>query len=337
MKDQYIGDVNDFFKYSILEIFEKEFKKKIMVVWMLTKSEGMDINYDELEQYNKNLFYKLQHIIKTNKRNIKSIQEIYPNYVYKTDFFQKRKRKKYFDEVKEESKDCNFIFFDPDNGISFNDNNKNIKHLYWSEIKEFWKSGKDLLIYQHFRRQRWNDYLLELIDHIKEDIKDGFLIPIKTRNVMFVYISRENVFEKLKNIFNCWDNQIEVLDLKGMESTQITTDNNKIFYYFINTHSDTTGYSMYTVPIISPIQSPLKIITRKIVNEIYLMSNDYKQLEQCNLVKDDLVGKYFDRDGYIYYPINAQIYKFNIKLKYFEKLYRTDRIGRITYKHPHAG
>lgn len=217
MKDQYIGDVNDFFKYSILETFEKELNKAIMVVWMLAQSEGSDINYNQLEKYNPILFKKLQSIIKSNQRNITAIQEIYPKYTYKTDFLEKIKRKEYFKEVKEESenKKCNLIFFDPDNGILFNTNEKDVKHLYWDEIKDFWEWGKetkkDLLIYQHFRRQRWDDYLRELIGYIKKDLEGAFLIPIKTKNVMFIYLSFDNVYEKIKAIFADWNGEIEIL------------------------------------------------------------------------------------------------------------------------------
>jgi len=150
MKNQYVGDVNDFFKYSILEIIEKVLDKKIFVVWMLTKSEGMDIEYSEYKNRNISLYSKLQKIITSDKRNIKSIETIYDNYLYHSELLEKRTRKAYFDKVLEKSKTSDFIFFDPDNGISY-DNSQSIKHLNWDEIQRFWNTGKDLLIYQHFR------------------------------------------------------------------------------------------------------------------------------------------------------------------------------------------
>jgi len=212
MKDQYIGDINDFFKYSILEEIERSLKKKILVVWMLTKSEGMDIKYKELENNNKTLYQKLQKIISSNNRCIKSIESIYGNYTYQSTPMEKVKRQKYFDEIMEKTKDCNLIFFDPDNGILFNTKKKDNKHIYWDEIIEFWNKGKDLLVYQHFRRQKWEDYFSELKKYVNKDIKEAYIIPIKTRNVMFIYFAHKNIIGKIKNIFNSWNKQIEIVE-----------------------------------------------------------------------------------------------------------------------------
>jgi hypothetical protein len=213
MKDQYVGDINDFFKYSILEKIEKSFDKKILVVWMLTKSEGMDVVYKELKEFNEPLYQKLQGIISSNKRRVRSIELIYGNYTYQSTFLEKLNRAKYFDETKEKAKKCDIIFFDPDTGISFGTDKKDKEHLYWDEIKEFWGMGKDLLIYQHFRRQKWDEYLSELNKYVKKDIKEAFIVPIKTRNVMFIYFAHKNIIKKIQNIFDTWDNQIEIMNI----------------------------------------------------------------------------------------------------------------------------
>jgi len=122
-----------------------------------------------------------------------------------------------------------------------------------------------------------------------------------------------------------------------METFEVTTDDGKIYSYNIDRSGDTGGYSMYTSPITSPIISVPKIITKEILGETYLMSRDYKSLKFCNIEKDVLVGKYFDNDGYIYYTTGGQLYRFAMKLVYFEKRYRRDRKGKITHKHPRYG
>ena len=211
MKNQYVGDVNDFFKYSILELFDKILNKKLLVVWMLTKCEGMDIEYSKYKNKNLPLFQKLQKLIKSNKRNIDSIESIYKNYLYYSVLLEKRKRKEYFAEIEKIAESSEIIFFDPDNGISFS-NEKSIKHLYWDEVKKFWNKGKDLLIYQHFQRKKWNDFIDELNVHIKKDLKGAILIPIKTKNVMFLYIGRKNIKRELKEYLIEWENLIEVFE-----------------------------------------------------------------------------------------------------------------------------
>jgi hypothetical protein len=211
MKDQYVGDINDFFKYSILETIEKTLNKKILVVWMLTKSEGMDIGYSHCKKYNEPLYSRLQKIVSSNKREVKAIEEIYKNYIYHSDFLEKRTRAEYFNDVEKKSKTIDVIFFDPDKGISYNNIDKDIEHLYWDEINRFWKLGKDLLIYQHFRRQKWDEYITELKKHIKHDLEGAFLVPIKTKNVMFLYISHKDIKERLKDSFIDWKDLIEII------------------------------------------------------------------------------------------------------------------------------
>ena len=130
MKNQYVGDVNDFFKYSILEMIDKILNKKIFVVWMLTKCEGMDVEYSRYKDKNPSLYVKLQKIIDSNERKVTSIESIYENYSYYSVLLEKRKRKEYFDSVEKNAESSGIIFFDPDNGLSFN-NAKSIKHLYW--------------------------------------------------------------------------------------------------------------------------------------------------------------------------------------------------------------
>ena len=214
MKNQYVGDINDFFKYSILEEIEKSLNKKILVVWMLTESEGMDINYEKLKNYNKHLYQKLQNIISSNKRSIKAIESIYKNYIYQSTFLEKQNRTEYFDEVKKKAEKCDLIFFDPDIGISYGAEEKDNEHLYWDEIKELWKTGKDLLIYQHFRRQKWDDYLSELNKYVEKDIRGAYIVPIKTKNVMFIYFAHEDISGKIKNFFNGWGNEIEIMEIQ---------------------------------------------------------------------------------------------------------------------------
>jgi len=212
MKNQYVGDINDFFKYSILEIIEKELGKKIFVAWMLTKSEGMDIEYSEYKNLNESLYSNLQEILISNKRNVESIQSIYTNYLYHSELLEKRKREEYFNEVEIKSQTSDLIFFDPDNGISYTSDS--IEHLNWDEIKRFWNDGKgkDLLIYQHFRRQKWNEFISELNEHIKKDLKGALLVPIKTKNVMFLYIGRKDIKKKLEKPLARWGELITIFD-----------------------------------------------------------------------------------------------------------------------------
>lgn len=113
-----------------------------------------------------------------------------------------------------------------------------------------------------------------------------------------------------------------------MDIFEISTDNGEKYNYYLDQSNNTTGYSMYTLPIVNKIESTLKIITKKIIDEIYLTGKDYNAIIQCNMEKEDLIGKYFDKDGFVYFSNGNQLNKFNMKIKYFEKIYRNNRNGK---------
>jgi len=45
----------------------------------------------------------------------------------------------------------------------------------------------------------------------------------------------------------------------------------------------------------------------------------------CNIGIEELIGKYYDKDGFTYYTNDdIQIYRFFLKIKYFSKLYNAE-------------
>ena len=107
-----------------------------------------------------------------------------------------------------------------------------------------------------------------------------------------------------------------------MEKTmKIKADDNNLYDYYIDKSVDTTGYSMYTAPISTTINSLLKTITIELLSKIIISNKEIIKLELCNLSKEELIGKYFDCDGYIYYNINNQLYRYNLKINCLKKIY----------------
>ncbi len=78
MKDQYTGDINDFWKYAILRTFERAWPGRLHVCWMLTppveRSDGGQISYlsepDLYRRIDPNLFDKLASLIGSARRTV---------------------------------------------------------------------------------------------------------------------------------------------------------------------------------------------------------------------------------------------------------------------------
>ena len=220
MKNQYVGDINDYKKYSLIEIISEVLNEKILIAWMLTvddsRNDGYKLDYLENNrndrQLNPELFDKLISIDKS-KREIKDVQELFGdkyNYYSKSLYDNKEKRTKYFEGLLEEANKVGIVFFDPDNGIevkSVKCGNKNSsKYLYWDEIQQFAKSEKDILIYQHFPRKERKQYIDDLKNELQEKTKLE-VIPIATEDVLFLLATKQG--GKLNEIKMKWDERNE--------------------------------------------------------------------------------------------------------------------------------
>lgn len=220
MKNQYVGDINDYKKYSLIEIISEVLNEKILIAWMLTdddsRNDGNKLDYLENNrndrQLNPELFDKLISIDKS-KREIKDVQELFGdkyNYYSKTLYDNKEERTKYFEALLVEAKEAGMVFFDPDNGIevkSVKCGNKNSsKYLYWKEIQQFAKSEKDILIYQHFPRKDRKHYINDRITELQKNTNLEVL-PIETKHVLFLLATKQG--GKLNEIKKKWNESNE--------------------------------------------------------------------------------------------------------------------------------
>jgi hypothetical protein len=83
------------------------------------------------------------------------------------------------------------------------------------------------------------------------------------------------------------------------------------------------GYNMYTVPNSVNDISELRKITKEHLNGFILRKNEKDDMEKlCNMDKKDLVGKWFDKNGNIYYGDEKQVYQFTLCINYLKKIFK---------------
>jgi len=236
MKNQYIGDINDYVKYGLILSIAEIFSKKILFVWMLTKDDeslyGGQTTYLKSEKYrgyNPGLFDVLKDIVKSNIRNNTEITAIEENELFKKYKFEfihdiiednKKSREDYFKRVYESVEKNDIIFFDPDNGLevkSHKKGNKNSsKYVYWDEVKEVYRRKKNLLIYQHFPHVPKEEYLKKRVKECRAELNinnEAEIISIKTKNVVFFFIVQNdiNLIEKLKDELKKWRKEMDIV------------------------------------------------------------------------------------------------------------------------------
>jgi hypothetical protein len=202
MKHQYFGDVNDYFKYGLLRCFSDS-GMRIGICWMLTpkdhRKDGGKTEYldkpNKWEHYDPELFNMIKEIgLKDiRKRHLRYAESFLPQ---NTKFLgeivpdDKTKRASWFNEMKADLAGIDLVFFDPDNGIEVKSkplgHKDSSKYVYWHELEEIWESGKSLLIFQHFAREKREKYIKRLRNDLVKHATNGTVYSIRSPNVLFL-------------------------------------------------------------------------------------------------------------------------------------------------------
>ena len=239
MKNQYVGDINDYRKYGLIDLITETFEDNILIAWMLTEdngnNEGNEIGYllnpGKYRGFNEFIFDELKKIVlkkievagQESKINyIEAIENIlfkrYKNFDFIDDFIQDKSenRAAYFENVYARAEGNEIIFLDPDNGLE----NKSVKrgtkdsskYVYWDEVKELFKMGKDLLIYQHIPREK--EFTARIASECRSKLFGARIIPIKTSNVLFILIVNvkrsDDDLNRLKKSLNRWKGELNL-------------------------------------------------------------------------------------------------------------------------------
>jgi hypothetical protein len=107
-----------------------------------------------------------------------------------------------------------------------------------------------------------------------------------------------------------------------MERLSIKTSDGEDVYYTLDPTADDTGFGLGTIPITEKINSKLYIIKEEDLSKLSLTDKERKYLDYCNIGIENLSGKYYDKEGFIYYGLGNQIHRFMMKLVFFKKLYK---------------
>ena len=226
MKNQYFGDINDYTKYGLLRCFA-DAGLRIGVNWMMTpsdgRSDGRKIKYlsdrARWRRYDPLLFDTLAREV-LRSRSVLKVQNgtVLPN----TTFFGARVpdsaplRDKWFQHAQKKLSDTDLVFFDPDNGIEvgsvcYGKRNCN-KYVFWTELGEAWNQGKTLLVFQHFPRQKHNQYALDRADQLRGKLSEAAVVPLMTSNVLYLLAYPRNHHKRIESaldqIKERWADQI---------------------------------------------------------------------------------------------------------------------------------
>ncbi|MBL7003057.1 MAG: hypothetical protein ISR69_03390 [Gammaproteobacteria bacterium] len=236
MKNQYFGDINDYKKFGLLRSILSATKLKILVSWMLTEDDGSTdgkfIEYlsepDQWAKYDTDLYEEITVLLQQKtKRAVNLIES--SKILGDTQYFSNivpdhsENRITWLSELKKCALDKDLVFLDPDNGIEikskkFGTKNSS-KFIYWREIEELWASGKSLLIYQHFIREKREVFIQRMLNSLSEKTETSIVKAFSTSNVVFLLAlqpKHQNDYERIINtVRSNWKDQIACSEISS--------------------------------------------------------------------------------------------------------------------------
>jgi len=115
--------------------------------------------------------------------------------------------------------------------------------------------------------------------------------------------------------------------MKKIIEYEIATDDGKVFHYTVDNFSDFSGYGIGIIPITEEIKGRLLKIKPNDMDKIKLSKKETSDLVRCNITIEDLVGKYYDTKGNIYYYNDTHINRFLLNINYFKKLFNCVKLS----------
>lgn len=227
MKNQYVADINDFKKYSLIRCLSNAVSG-VGVCWMLTVNDGSvdgkHIGYiekpDKWRSLDPELFESLKKCIVSENRHIRYLEKsgvLENSKFYSCELTDNiNERLSYFEAARECLNDTSLVFFDPDNGIEVKSKPQGYKgsskYIYWSELEGFYSTGKSVLIYQHFSRQKRSTFIKSISGELVKRLGVKTVYAFQgSHSVFFLIPQEEHDFSVEVDMYaKVWDGIVSV-------------------------------------------------------------------------------------------------------------------------------
>lgn len=202
MKDQYVGDINDFAKYSILRELRGASRLRLVVAWMLTHADGTTegsqtrylaerARYRHLDPH---VFDRLNELVTSGNRSVAAVEQA--GVLDPAAFVARRiedhlaSRLAFLREVSTVATEPSLVFFDPDIGIAPPSvrpgRRRSAMYVFPEELVETHARGHSVVVYQHFARRQRAALLEEGLSVIARPTPDAGAFALWSSRVAFL-------------------------------------------------------------------------------------------------------------------------------------------------------
>jgi hypothetical protein len=207
MKDQYVGDINDFLKYAVLRSIQAVHRASLFVCWMLTDddlgTDGRKLSYlSDPATYrgrDPELFDTMRQLVLNGPRSTRAIEQA--NVLPRASFFRcklddgLRNRETFLAQMWERARGHEVVFFDPDNGLSVASvpagRAGSRRYIDCQELTPALKIGASVILYQHFPRVARESYVFVQLSRLAAALPGYSTLAVHSPHVAFLAAARE--------------------------------------------------------------------------------------------------------------------------------------------------
>ncbi len=223
MKNQYVGDIGDFGKYSMLRAFI-DAGVKVGVNWYLTEDDGSNdgkftdyLNKCDMRRYCPEVFDALKGVVGNKDKSVFDIEKsgILPETIFYSEILKpegtpndrEQERSGWFQESMYELKDAELIFMDPDNGLLESDDATKLggeKYVLPSEVESYFIEGHNVVYYCHKGRrpyEQWEAHKSLMFSRVK-DAKPAILTYHKGSQRSYIFLIHDKDFVKYRKVID---------------------------------------------------------------------------------------------------------------------------------------
>ncbi len=174
MQNKFVGDVGDFGKYGLLRTLCGR-DLRLGVVWCFVRDRGIEYleRPGRFKDCDASLFEALDQLVRSCRRRLETVEEseILPE---GTVFCRQpvptrlEKRKAWAHQASEETKHCDLVFLDPDNGLRADPligDKVSARYVYYKDLEPFLRQSQTLVIYHDLGRVRKEAEKTEVDSH----------------------------------------------------------------------------------------------------------------------------------------------------------------------------
>lgn len=202
MKNQYFGDINDYWKYGLLRDLAAT-GLSVGVCWLLTPDDdgghGEQRAYvrkpERWESADPPLFDLLRRVNAPDaRRDVRLADEhaFIPRARYFHDLLTRERRADYFKKGLEALQPCDAVFFDPDNGVEIatvgRGRHESVKYVFWDELASAYGKGHSLVVYQHIRQVSRSARTMAIAARLKKDLQAPRIDIVGPSRVAFIVV-----------------------------------------------------------------------------------------------------------------------------------------------------